>query len=340
MQTLRPNRFALTPLLLCPTGPLVLIVILIVVCTIAISCELSAVAQTTEPTNSLRAKKQTASQSESTPASPSNHAVRSPKFDSVVVNAFKAIHQGYSSDEVILNDELNKNFLDACKTQLPQTERPEATAYDLNWRLMNLRKAGKLNVKATRSNRTSVIHVAHVAEIAARTMHDKHSISSDQVMANPLHRSEFNAIVESIDPGVDLYSARKAAFQLRKARRLRPELITRIADWGRVVKTHAAKTIAANPDLIPAHPGVYIFRDATGYLYIGQSDDLRTRLKSHLDQSHNESLANYLGAKNLKQISIEVHSFEPDSQARKTMVRRAYESELIASRKPKFNLQP
>ena len=337
MQALCPNRFAHAPTRLFSTGLLALIV----VSTASVFCQSPAMAQTLQPANSLGAKRQTASpQSESTPENPSKRIVGSPKFDSVVVNAFKTTHQGFSSDEVILNDELNKSFLETCKPQLSQTELPQATAYDLNWRLMNLRKAGKLNVKATRSNRTSVVRVAHVAEIAARTMHDKHSISSDQVMANPLRRSEFNAIIESIDPNADLYSARKAAFQLRKARRLRPELITRIADWGRVVKSHSAKAIADKPDLIPAHPGVYIFRDATGYLYIGQSDNLRERLKSHLDQSHNESLANYLGAKNLKQITIEVHSFEPDSQAKKTMVRRAYESELIASRKPKFNLQP
>jgi len=266
--------------------------------------------------------------------------IRSPKFDGVVINAFKSTHQGYSSDEVILNEGLNDSFVKACQSQLATTEIPEASEFDLNWRLMNLRKAGKLNVKSTRSNRTSIVDVAHVAEIAAREMHDRHSISSDQVMADPTYRAEFNTIIKSIDSTVDLYTARKAAFQLRKTRRLRPELITRIADWDRVVKTHTATSVANDPQLIPKQPGIYIFRDATGYLYIGQSDNLRDRLKSHLDQSHNQSLAKYLGAANLESITIEVHSFNPDSQARKTMVRRAYESELIASRNPKFNLQP
>ena len=287
-----------------------------------------------------RDQKQTATSKQATDKASARTKIRSPKFDGIVIEAFKSTHQGYSSDEVILNEKLNAGFVKACQAQLATTEIPEATAFDLNWRLMNLRKAGKLNVKSTRSNRTSVVDVAHVAEIAAREMHDRHSISSDQVMADPTRRLEFNTIVKSIDPAVDLYSARKAAFRLRKARQLRPELITRIADWDRVVKTYTANRIAKDAELIPEHPGIYIFRDATGYLYIGQSDNLRDRLKSHLDQSHNQSLAKYLGATNLKQITIEVHSFDPDSQARKTMVRRAYESELIASRNPKFNLQP
>ena len=125
---------------------------------------------------------------------------------------------------------------------------------------MNLRKAGKLKIESTRSNRTSVAEVTHIAEIAARSMHDRHAISSDQVMANPKRRNEFDEIAKSFDPGIDLYLVRKAAFQLRKTRKLRPELITRIADWGRVVDTYSVDQISAKPELVPARPGVYIFR--------------------------------------------------------------------------------
>jgi predicted GIY-YIG superfamily endonuclease len=75
-------------------------------------------------------------------------------------------------------------------------------------------------------------------------------------------------------------------------------------------------------------------------LYIGQSENLRERLKSHLIESHSFSLAKYLHQKGADKISIEIHSFAPDSRAKETMIRRAYESELIASRKPRFNIQP
>ena len=136
------------------------------------------------------------------------------------------------------------------------------------------------------------------------------------------------------------YAVRKAAFQLRKARRLRPELITRIADWGRTIKTFSIEEILKDPKVLNEHPGVYIFRDASGYLYIGQTDNLRERLQKHLDESHNLSLAKYLKTESRDSISIEVHDFDPTSQASKTMIRRAYESELIASRKPRFNVQP
>ena len=256
-------------------------------------------------------------------------------LNNVIITAFESTHDGWSSDEVILNDSLNQAFIAACNQKLPGVD-----AAVFNWRLMNLRKAGKLQVKSTKSNRTSVSEVAHIAEIAARSMHDRHSISSDQVMADPVRRREFDEIAKSFDPEIDLYLVRKAAFQLRKTRKLKPELITRIADWSREIKTFGVEQIAANPELVQPHPGVYIFRDKTGYLYIGQSDDLQSRLKSHLDQSHNRSLASYLGDRKLEGITIEVHSFAPDSRATETMVRRAYESELIQSRKPRFNIQP
>lgn len=264
-----------------------------------------------------------------------NTSVTGTELDKVIISAFKLTHDGYSSDEVILNDALNQAFLKECQNQLPNSK-----AFDINWRLMNLRKAGKLKVKSTKRNRTSVHAISHIAEIASRTMHDKYAISSDKVMADPDRRTEFDAIVKSVDPEADLYRVRKAAFQLRKARKLKPELIARIANWGRQITTHNAKSLQQNPDLASEHPGIYIFRDNTGYLYIGQTDNLRKRLKSHLDQSHNLSLAKYLGKQKMEGITIEVHSFDPNSRAKEVMIRRAYESELIASRKPRFNIQP
>ncbi len=272
------------------------------------------------------------------PTTPDQSTEKKPtpkNLNEVVTESFKSVHDGWSSDEVILNDELNKAFITAC-----QKELPEANPTDLNWKLMNLRKAGKLKIKTTKSNRTRVDDVIHVAEIAARSIHDQHSISSDQIMANPRRRAEFEAVARSIDSEVDLYRVRKAAFKLRKSRKLRPELITRIADWGRKIHTFSVNQLRADPKLVESHPGIYIFRDKTGYLYIGQTDDLQTRLKTHLDESHSKSLAKYLNTQEVEGITIEVHAFAPDSRAKETMVRRAYESELIASRKPRFNIQP
>ena len=139
---------------------------------------------------------------------------------------------------------------------------------------------------------------------------------------------------------VEPYLMRKAAFGLRKNRRLVPELIVRIADWDRKISVHRAAVLSADPTIIPATPGIYIFRDRTGYLYIGESKDLRQRLTQHLHDSDRQSLANYLRRSGIEQATVEIHAFPKDSRARHVSVRRAYESSLIASRKPKFNLRP
>ncbi len=267
------------------------------------------------------------------------------QVNAVVINAFRATHDGWSSDEVILQSELNDLFLSSCEDLINESnagfdEKTMPTTEDLNWALMNLRKAGKLKSKTTKRKRIDTTSVSHIAEIVTRSMSDKHQCSIDRMMCNSELRAEFDQAAKEIDDSINSYAVRKAAFQLRKARRLRPELITRIADWGRNVSSHSIQDILDNPKLLNEHPGIYIFSDATGYLYIGQTDNLRERLLQHLDESHNLSLAKYLDTEANDSISIEVHDFDPESQASKTMVRRAYESALIASRKPRFNIQP
>lgn len=267
------------------------------------------------------------------------------QINTVVTNAFLAVNDGWSSDEVILQKELNAAFIANCATALEKAKandanQPDVSQRDLNWTLMNLRKAGKLESETTKRKRIDLSAVRHIAEIATRSVIDKHQCSIDRMMCDPAIRGEFEAAALAIDDSVNCYAVRKAAFQLRKARRLRPELITRIADWGRTIKTFKVKDILDDAEVLNEHPGVYIFSDSTGYLYIGQTANLRERLLNHLDESHNLSLAKYLKTEMSDSISIEVHDFDPKSKAAKTMVRRAYESELIASRKPRFNVQP
>ena len=262
-------------------------------------------------------------------------ATESAKLKQTVAEAFRATHDGWSSDEVILNDELYQAFLSRCSSLLPS-----ASEEKFGWTLLNLRKAGKLESKSTRRKQVNVDAVLPVAEIVARSITDQYSVSTDRVMVSPEMRADFDRLAKEIDSEADLYLVRRAAFQLRKTRRLRPELISRIVDWGRKIEIHSAQDVLASPELIPEHPGIYIFQDQSGYLYIGQSENLRERLKSHLTESHSFSLAKYLQQQGADKITIEIHSFAPDSRAKETMIRRAYESELIASRKPRFNIQP
>ena len=250
--------------------------------------------------------------------------------------AYVAVCDGWSIDEVLLQDELNAKYLAECRRRLPNV--PD---FDFNWSLLNLRKAGELtDIKTTRRRSDRSDEYLHAAEIAARFLEDRHGVNTDRVMCEPELRAEYDRVAKAIAPKTDAYLLRKASFTLRKSRRLKPELVLRVAEWDKTVTARPAQELADEPSSIPAGPGGYIFRDAEGYLYIGESSNLRERLTKHLDRSDRQSLASYLATKKLAGITVEIHAFDPDSPARLKSMRRAYESELIRSRKPKLNLAP
>ena len=253
----------------------------------------------------------------------------------IVVEAFAKTSNGWSSDEVLLDDIRRERFLAAVRTRQPDAD--EATC---NLMLLKLRKAGKLTVKATRRGKPADDRVLPIAEIAARTIMEKFDVATDTMIADPTLRKAFDAAALIVDPDVSLYEVRKAAFQLRKPRRLKPELVLRVADWDKQVVVKPLPEVRSNLKLVPTLPGIYLFRDQTGYIYIGEAVNLRVRLTQHLNDSDRRSLAAYIEQTSGEGLSIEWHAFPKDSPARQVAVRRAYESELIRSRNPRLNVRP
>ncbi len=232
---------------------------------------------------------------------------------------------------------LNAAFVAACQRRLPK-----ASAAELNWTMLNLRKAGRLGGEVTRQRRARHDEYRHAAEIAARAMEDRYGENIDRVLCDPDRKQQFDKLARQLAPHTTVYWLRKAALGLRKARQLRPELVVRVADWGRVVESYRLDVVRGDPTCIPRRPGVYLFLDPTGYLYIGEAGDLRDRVQTHVEHSDRPTLAAYLerAGVNTDEIMIELHVFDPQSAAVKTSMRRAYESELIASRQPRFNVRP
>lgn len=301
-----------------------------------------------------------------------------PTLDHIVRAAYFETWQHQSVDEILLRDDRNTAFLIACREKLSATpttgpDNAPPTDTELNLTLLKLRKAGKLGPDAPERRAAEAgTHPPdqptqdppattapapdpapdpdpdpatwrHAAEIAARFIEDTHGANTDHMLADPALRRAFDTEARAVlgdDFPVSNYQLRKAALQLRKSRRLQPELTARIADWNRRVQTHPAADLTADPQKIPTAPGIYIFRDATGYLYIGEAKNLRTRLAQHLGDSDRAALAGYLRQQDIDSVTIELHIFDPTSNARLVAHRRAYESELIASRQPRFNIRP
>jgi hypothetical protein len=252
-----------------------------------------------------------------------------------VRQAFLKTHAGRSTDDVVIDDDLNRRFLAACQEELPSTS-PEV----LNWTLFTLRKASGLGPVTSTRERQHHDDYMHAAEIAARLMEDKYELTIDRVLCDPRVRTEFDTVAQYIAPDVPPYRLRKAALKLRKGRQLRPEKAKRIVDWSPSVLVYTAAELCRGFTLVPRQPGVYFFRDRTGYLYIGEADDLRVRVAKHLDHSERKALARYLWDHGIEELSVEVHAFSPTSGGGRKTCRRVCESEMIASRRPRFNIQP
>jgi hypothetical protein len=262
-------------------------------------------------------------------------------FDSDhVIAAFAASSDGYSSDELLIRDDLRQRFLESLAglTAISIDSDAERSAL---LHLLRLRKAGKLDVPATRRAGPTDDSVTPIAEIASRVVMDRHRITSDTMLADSNHRRELQREAELISPDVDAYAVRKSVLTLRKRRALRPELVLRVADWERRLQTFSLlglRSALAAGD-VPKQPGVYIFRSPDGYLYVGEAADLSKRLGQHVAKSDRKSLANYLNTQ-AENVSVELHVFPRNSPAARVAVRRAYESELIRSRNPRFNVRP
>lgn len=252
-----------------------------------------------------------------------------------VVRVFGDVHQGYSVDEVLIRQELR-----AAVVAGVQSTHGNMSEREILEELLRVRKQGKIKIRATRRGETIDPELLPASEIAARLICDQAQVTTDHILIDPVLRSRFFAEAKAIVPQISEYAALKGVLQLRKSRQLPPELVLKVADWNRQIRSWQLDEMESNWEAVPELPGVYLFRDATGYLYVGEAQNLRVRLRQHLSDSDRIRLQEMVIGEDRDSISVETHAFSADSPASRLTVRRAYESELIRSRKPKLNLRP
>lgn len=251
-------------------------------------------------------------------------------LDRAVAEAFLSSHSGYSPDRVVADPEINLGFQEACRTR----EVPLAPAR-ANKHLLGLRKRGCLTgVRCER--RTSFKDeeaYRHASEVAIRHLEKRDNISLDEIICDPDRSQEFDRIAMDISPGYLPVQYRWAALNLRKSRRLKPEFLSHVV---RPTAIQLGKINEISVETLPLSQGLYVFYAADSTLYVGEAQNLRTRLTKHLDHSDNKELARWFWERGFNEASLEVQELPPDT---KTKVRRALEAELIKSRHPLFNVQ-
>lgn len=275
-------------------------------------------------------------------------ALPSKQLENIVIRAFAATHAGWSSDEVLLNDRRRQAFVGKSK-ELESGDAGPASSDDAFCRaLLHVRKSGGKLPKATK--RASRLQVSEsdvgesellaAAEIAARRLSDQMHRHTDAILVDKKARRFFDEHAHKVCPDASPYALRKSALRLRKTRQLEPELLARVTDWKLELAEFTASDLKRDFSAVPTRPGIYLFRDKTGYLYIGQASNLRTRLTSHLTDSDRINLGQYLNQIDGSEIVVELHVFKLGSPGEKLRTRRAYESELIRTRSPRLNLAP
>ena len=141
-------------------------------------------------------------------------------FEDAVMRAFFSIHEGESTEEVIINDSLRNAFIKACDDELTKMGLSRRKEFDYNWTLETLRKEGKLggvfNRKRRRTSYVKDSNFKRAKDIAVEIMDGRLSKEIDRIMCDPGLRRKFDEKAKKAKPGIDLYLVRKAALNYRK----------------------------------------------------------------------------------------------------------------------------
>jgi site-specific DNA-methyltransferase (adenine-specific) len=253
----------------------------------------------------------------------------SPEKRRAIKQAFLEIREGWSPDRVVADPELNHRFEAECRCVAPHL-----SATHCNRILLNLRRSGHLS--GLRSRRTSFPNqddYQFAGEIAIRFLERRHGVTLDDVICDRTLAAEFDEIASRLAPGFSSLQYRWAALSLRKNRRLPPEILARVVALESIQQFEVA---ALSLEAIPATQGMYIFLAGSQYLYVGEADNLRLRLRKHLDHSDNRGLARWLWDNPDAKLFLEIQVISPNTPAR---IRKAMELELIRSRRPEFNVK-
>ncbi len=200
-----------------------------------------------------------------------------------IMQAFLEVRDHYSADKVIADPKLDRKFLRRCR-ELGLA----GTDYELNWKLMNARKAGKLSglsdlIKTRGYSVGKVIdEFEYASELAVRYMQQSKDVSLDQIICDPELAEEFDTYAARLAPDFSPLQYRWAAFGLRKAGRLGKKAdqigeLPELEPFGRVSGLELGK--------IPEVGGLYLFSSSDKPVFASQTDNLHHRLERHIKVS-------------------------------------------------------
>ncbi|HEV3079694.1 MAG TPA: site-specific DNA-methyltransferase [Gemmataceae bacterium] len=207
------------------------------------------------------------------------------EIDRGILEAYLAAREGFSTDRVIADRDLNRDFVSLCeRLGLPGMPR------DWNRRLFTLRKSGRLfglpRPRKTLISASQMDQCEFACEIAIQEFAE-HSCALDNLLCDPEKADEFDRRVRSIVK-TDFSSLliRWAALRIRKrARDVRKERETVASLIGRPRTTYLAHEFDLR--CVIEGPGLYWLQSADEQrkLYVGKTENLRQRFRLQIEES-------------------------------------------------------
>ncbi len=202
--------------------------------------------------------------------------------ESGIVEAFRLAHEGYSSDRVVVDPDLNAAFADNC--------RKLGVAGNItfwNSTLFRLRKAGNASqlkqIETTQRTSFSWLEIdpyRFACEIAyQKIISDGQASSLDEIICCPELANSFDEIARKFAPGFSSLEYRWAALKIRKQARVAR---TRAASLNAKLRFPNAKLIQKiDPSTAPQTQGLYLISGSrTRTLYAGETFDLCSQIAS------------------------------------------------------------
>jgi site-specific DNA-methyltransferase (adenine-specific) len=201
------------------------------------------------------------------------------EIDQGIIEAYVAVRNGFSTDRVIADPNLNREFISLCK-HLGVPGQPT----DWNRRLLGLRKASRLS--GLPRPRKTIISVREIdpyefaCEIAVQE-YVRDGCSLDDLLCDPTKAEAFDRRVRTIS-GSNLSSLliRWMALRLRKRAhdiRRKREMLELPVGWPRA--TYSAENL--DLERLREEPGIYCLQSANQQkkLYVGKTENLKERLR-------------------------------------------------------------
>ena len=198
---------------------------------------------------------------------------------------------GRSVDFCVAEPEANLLFLQRCWVL-----GAAASPFELNWVLLNARKANRLSLP--RSSRVSIPkdrldRFSFAADMAMRHLQDRiyleeqRDVSIDKVFCEPRLSQEFDRLAAGLAPGFQPFEYRWAVISLRKARRsqVQSQAAPTLTDYGRVEDVRVSS--------LPATSGIYWITSGRDSLFTGAASSLRVQVDSLVDRLGTSALPNW-----------------------------------------------